>query len=67
MEACQVPLSMAVPWQEFCSGLSFPSPKDLPDPKIKHLTLASPSLVGELLTTEPPGKPFHYASPQLKS
>ena len=37
------------------SGLSFPSPGDLPDPGIEP---ASPVLAGGLLTTEPPEKPF---------
>ena len=29
------PPSMAFPWQEYCSGLPFPSPGDLPNPGIK--------------------------------
>jgi len=33
--ACQVPLSMGFPRQEYWSGLSFPSPGDLPDLRIK--------------------------------
>ena len=33
--ACQAPLSMGFPRQEFWSGLLFPSPGDLPDPGIK--------------------------------
>ena len=35
------------------SGLSFPSPGDLPDPGIES---ASPALAGRLFTAEPPGK-----------
>ena len=30
--AHQAPLSMGFPWQEYWSGLPFPSPGDLPDP-----------------------------------
>ena len=33
--ACQAPLSMGFPRQEFYSGLLFPSPWDFPDPGIK--------------------------------
>ena len=33
--ACQAPLSMGFFRQEYCSGLSFPSPGDLPNPGIK--------------------------------
>ena len=33
--ACQAPLSMGFPRQEHWSGLSFPSPGDLPDPGIE--------------------------------
>ena len=29
--ACQAPLSMGFPRQEYWSGLPFPSPEDLPD------------------------------------
>ena len=54
--ACQAPLSMRFPRQEYWSGLPFISPGDLPDPGIE---LASPALAGKFLTTEPPGKPMH--------
>ena len=30
--ACQAPLSMGFPRQEYWSGLPFPSPGDLPEP-----------------------------------
>ena len=33
--AYQAPLSMGFSRQEHCSGLPFPSPGDLPDPRIK--------------------------------
>ena len=37
--APQAPLSMKFPRQEYWSGLSFPSPGDLPDPEIEHAFL----------------------------
>ena len=53
--ACQTPLSMAFPRQEYWKGLPFPPPGDLPDPGIKP---ASPALAGGFFTTQPPGKPL---------
>ena len=52
--AHQDPLSMEFLRQEYWSGLTFPSPGDIPDPGIKP---ASPALAGRFFTTEPPGKP----------
>ena len=52
--ARQAPLSMGFPKQKYRSGLPFPSPGDLADPRIQP---ASPALEGEFFTTEPPGKP----------
>ena len=49
----QAPLSLGCPRQEYWIGLSFPFPGTLPTPGIKP---APPVLVGELFTTEPPGK-----------
>ena len=51
--ACQAPLSMGFPRQEYWSLLPFPSPRDLPDPGIEP---ASPELAGGFFTTEPPGR-----------
>ena len=51
--ACQAPLSMGLSREEYCSGLPFPSPGDLPNPWIKPM---SPALAGRFFTTEPPGK-----------
>ena len=48
------PFSMGFPRQEYWSGLSFPTPGDLPDAGIKPV---SPALAGGFFTTEPPGKP----------
>ena len=52
--AHQAPLSMGFSRQEYCSGLPFPSPGDLLDPRIEP---TSPALAGGSSTTEPPGKP----------
>ena len=53
--ACQAPLSMGLPRQEYWSGLPFPSPGDPPDPRLNlgllHWQVNS-------LPTEPPGKPI---------
>ena len=54
--AHQAPLSMGFPRQEYCSGLLFPSPEDLPEPRIKHISKSA--LAGRFFTTEPPGKPI---------
>jgi len=45
------PISMGFTRQEYCSGFPFPSPGDLPNPRIE---LASPALAGEFFTTGPP-------------
>ena len=52
--ACQVPLSMGFPKQEYWSGLPFPSPGDLPDPGIKP---ASPASAGGFFTLSHRGSP----------
>ena len=52
--AHQAPLSMEFSRQEYCSGLPFPSPRDLPDPEIESM---SPVLSGIVFTTAPAGKP----------
>ena len=38
--------------QEFWSGLSFPTPGDLPNPGIEPLSLASPALAGEFIYSQ---------------
>ena len=53
--ACQAPLSMGFPRQEYWSGLPFPSPGDLPDPGVEP---TSPTLAGGFFTSDPPGKPL---------
>ena len=52
--AHQAPLSMRFPKREYWSGLSFPSPGDLPGSEIEP---TSPALEGEFFTTESPRKP----------
>ena len=51
--ACQAPLSMEFPRQEYWSGFPFLPPRDLPDPGIEP---TSPALAGSFFTTEPQGK-----------
>ena len=53
----QVPVSKGFPRQEYWSGLSFPSPGDLPDLGMEP---TSPALTGGFLTAEPPGKHAYY-------
>ena len=50
---CQAPLSMGFSKQEYWSGLPFPFPGDLPDPRIKP---GSPALHADTLPTELQGK-----------
>ena len=51
--ACQAPLFMGFPRQEYWSGLPFPSTGDLPNPGNKP---RSPALWEDALTSEPPGQ-----------
>ena len=51
--AHQASPSMGFSRQEYWSGLTFPSPGDLPDPGIKP---ESPTLEADAVTSEPPGK-----------
>ena len=44
-----------IPRQEYWSGLPFPSPGDLPNPRINS---GSPALQGDSLPSEPLGKPY---------
>jgi len=54
--AHQTPLSMGFSRQEYCSGLPFPPPGDLPNPRIEPTSLVSPTLSGEFFTPEPLGE-----------
>ena len=47
--ACQAPLSMESSREQYWSGLPFPSPRDLPDPRIKP---GSPALQADDSLTE---------------
>ena len=49
----QAPLFMGFPRQEYCSGLPFPSPGNLPDPGMEP---GSPAWQAATLTSEPTGK-----------
>ena len=51
--AQQAPLSMACSRQEYWSGLSFPSPEDLPDPGIEP---GSPALQADCLPSDRPDR-----------
>ena len=50
----QGPLSMGFSQQEYCSGLPFPPPGDLPDSGVES---ESPTLQADSLPSEPLGKP----------
>ena len=49
-EACQAPLSMNFPRQEYWSELPCPPPGDLLNPCIKPTSLTSPALAGGFFT-----------------
>ena len=51
--AYKAPLSMEFSRQEYWSGLPFPSPGDLPKPRIEP---GSPALQADALPPEPPRK-----------
>ena len=53
--AYQAPPSLGFSRQEYWSGLPFPSPGDLPDPRIKPRSLA---MQVDSFLSEPPGKPM---------
>ena len=49
--ACQAPLSMRFSRQEYWSGLPFPSPVYLSDPRIEPTSLMFPALAGKFFTS----------------
>ena len=57
MDLCQ---QSNVSLLEYWIGLLFPTPVDLPDPRIEPGSPASPALAGSFFTTAPPGKPIKY-------
>ena len=57
--AHQAPLSMEFFRQEYCSGLPFPFPGDLPNPGIEP---GSPASQADALPSEPTGKPYQITN-----
>ena len=55
--ACQAPLSMWFPRQEYWSGLLCPPPEDPSDSGIESTSPEAPALAGRFFTHEPLGKP----------
>ena len=49
--AHQVPLSMKFSKQKYWSGAPFPTPEDLPNPRIEPVSVLSPALAGGFFTT----------------
>ena len=47
----QAPLLMGFPQEEYWSGLPFPSPGDLPNPRIEPLSAVYSALAGRFFTT----------------
>ena len=56
--ACQAPPPMEFSRQEYWSGLTFPTPGDLPDPGIESVSPAYLALASGFFTTVPPGNIF---------
>ena len=54
--ARQAPLSMGFSRQEYCSGLPFSPPGDLPDKGVEPVFPASLALQADSLSAEPSGK-----------
>ena len=50
--ACQAPLFMGFPRQEYWSGLPCPPPGDLSNPGIELMSLMSPTLADRFFTTD---------------
>ena len=59
--ACQAPLFMGFPRQEYWSGLPFPPPGDLPDPGIKPAFSVSLMLAGRFFTTKLHENPHSFS------
>ena len=58
--ACQTPLSMGFPRQEYWSGWLVPIPDDLPDLGMEPMSLMSPALADGFFT-ELPEKPTNFS------
>ena len=63
--ACQAPLSMGFPRQEYWRGLPFPSPRDLPDPGIEPRSLVSLALRADSSPLSHLGSPQNKQSPPI--
>ena len=57
--ARQAPLSMGFSRQLYWSGLPYPSPGDLPDPRNEPMSLRSPTLAGGFFTTSTKWEAYH--------
>ena len=55
-------LSMQFSRQEYCSGLPFPSPEDLTNPRTEPTSLLSPALAGVFFTSVPLCATWTYQS-----
>ena len=64
--ARQAPLSLGFSRQEYWSGLSFPSPGDLPDLGIKLTSLISPAWTGRFFTTGATWEAWHDTWDSIK-
>ena len=56
--ARQAPLSLEFSRQEDWSGLPFPPPRNISDPRTESESVAPPALASRFFTAEPPGKPI---------
>ena len=62
---CQASLSMEFSRQEYWNWLSFPSPRDHPEPGTQPMSLVSPAMAGRFFTTVPHGKSSTLGSPSV--
>ena len=49
--------------QEYWSGLPFPAPGDIPNPRVECVSPVFPALAGKFFATVPPGRPLNPVSP----
>ena len=61
--AHQAPLLMTFSRQEYLSGVPLPTPRDLPGPEIKSMSLMSAALAGGFFTTSDTweAQKYHYS------
>ena len=60
--AHRAPLSVGFPRQQYWSELPFPSPGDLPDPRVEPIAHVSPTLAARFFTPEPLSTPTEIMS-----